>query len=120
MKLNPYPLVCYPNYLLLSKFGRIKCCQPVYVNLAIEPVVYHLFRVPRHYSFYWFKVVDSFTASYWKQQGLIAMKTLSGKPASSALIRVSSTIKGKDEAMSIADMKEFSRLIIPHIQKYMP
>src|SRR3990172_441003 len=40
-------------------------------------------------AYYWFKVGDSFTPNYWKQQTLIAVKTLLGKPSSSALIRVS-------------------------------
>ncbi len=73
----------------------------------------------KQFSFYWFKVGDSFTSNYWKQQGLIALKTLLGKPASSALVRISATVKTTEEG-TIADIKEFSKTITPLILTYLP
>ncbi len=69
---------------------------------------------------YWFKVGDSFTSNYWRQQGRIAFNSISGQPASSALIRISSTVKAGDDEGAITRIKEFGRLIIPQLQHYLP
>ena len=71
-------------------------------------------------AFYWFKVGDSFTPNYWKQQILIALKTLLRKPSSSALIRVSAVVANGDQARSERELKEFSQGIIPYLFKYLP
>lgn len=71
-------------------------------------------------AFYWFKVGDTFTPSYWKQQMLIVLKTILGKPSSSALIRVSVSVIGNDETKALEEMKDFIRLITPEIFKYLP
>ncbi|MFT5387101.1 MAG: EpsI family protein, partial [Candidatus Omnitrophota bacterium] len=49
-------------------------------------------REVQQYVYYWFKVGSSFTPNYWKQQAIIATKSLLGQPASSALVRVSAYI----------------------------
>ncbi|MCK5014302.1 MAG: EpsI family protein [Candidatus Omnitrophica bacterium] len=69
---------------------------------------------------YWFKVGDSFTSNYWIQQGLIAMKSFLGSPASSALIRISSTVKHENESEASERIKKFGRLIVPHLHQYLP
>jgi len=69
---------------------------------------------------YWFKVGDSFTSNYWKQQGLIAYKSLLGQPASSALIRISSTVKNNSDADATRRIKKFGKLIVPHLKLYLP
>jgi len=69
---------------------------------------------------YWFKVGDSFTSNYWKQQGLIAFKSLLGQPASSALIRISSTVKDNNDADATQLIKKFGKLIVPHLKLYLP
>jgi len=71
-------------------------------------------------AFYWFKVGDSFTSSYWKQQILIALKTLLGRPASSAMIRISADITQKGEEATKELLKEFSARIIPELKQYLP
>ena len=68
---------------------------------------------------YWFKVGDSFTSNYWVQQGLIALKSLLGYPASSALIRISATVQNEDNAEATDRIKKFGRLIVPHLQKHL-
>ena len=70
--------------------------------------------------FYWFKVGDSFTPNYWKQQGLIALKSFLGKPASSALIRISVTVADDDEDKAAGRIKEFGRMILPYLPQYLP
>ena len=70
--------------------------------------------------YYWFKVGDSFTPNYWKQQILIALKTLVNRPASSALIRLSIVIEeGKD---NLADQSaiHFSQEVVPLLYQYLP
>jgi len=69
---------------------------------------------------YWFKVGDSYTSSYWKQQALIAYKSLLGQPSSSALIRISTTINSGNDEAAIKLIKKFGRLIVPHLPKYLP
>lgn len=71
-------------------------------------------------AYYWFKVGDSFTPSYWKQQGLIAFKTLIGKPASSALIRISTTVHDSDENEAEGTAKAFGQDVIPLLKTYLP
>ncbi len=70
--------------------------------------------------FYWFKVGDTFTANYLMQQIQIAIKTLLRQPASSALIRLSAVTMDADVEKAQADIKEFARLIIPHLKKHLP
>jgi len=70
--------------------------------------------------FYWFKVGDSFTPNYWKQQGLIALKSFLGQPASSALIRISADVKGGAEDEAIRQLKEFGQLIEPYLSQHLP
>lgn len=75
----------------------------------------------RQVLFYWFKVGDTFTANYWKQQGLIALKSLLGKPSSSALIRIStSSLKEVDDEAAAKDLKDFGRIIFPGLKKHLP
>lgn len=75
----------------------------------------------RQVLFYWFKVGDTFTSNYWKQQGLIALKSLLGKPSSSALIRIStSSLKEEDDETAANNLKDFGRIIFPELKKHLP
>lgn len=74
----------------------------------------------RQLAYYWFKVGDSFTHSYWKQQGLVALNTILGKPASSALIRISTVIKDANMEGAQQDVEDFASLIIPTLTTYLP
>ena len=75
----------------------------------------------RQIFFYWFKVGDAFTPNYWKQQGLIALKSFRGQPSSSALIRISiSSRKEADDVNATQKLKDFGRMILPYIQKHLP
>ena len=74
----------------------------------------------RQVAYYWFKVGDAFTASYWKQQMLILMKSIMGKPASSALIRVSVTVLNNDTKKATEETKEFISLVLPYLLQYLP
>lgn len=75
----------------------------------------------RQVFFYWFKVGDAFTSNYWKQQGLIALKSFLGQPSSSALIRISTDSKNeRDDDGAAGRLKDFGRIILPYIQKHLP
>ena len=69
---------------------------------------------------YWFKVGDTFTSNYWAQQGLIALKSLQGYPASSALIRISATVHNEQSDEAVGLIKKFGRLVVPDLNKYLP
>jgi len=70
--------------------------------------------------YYWFKVGDTFTSNYWKQQLLIVWKTLLGKPASSALIRVSVAIDAAGTHKTDETINEFVQLVTPYLWDYLP
>lgn len=75
----------------------------------------------RQIFFYWFKVGGAFTPNYWKQQGLIALKSFLGQPSSSALIRISIPVrKEEDDASATQKLKDFGRMILPLIYKHLP
>ncbi len=69
---------------------------------------------------YWFKVGDTFTSNYWKQQMLIALKSFLNEPASSALIRISTKIKGQSTAQNLQTLKNFAQEISPIILQQIP
>lgn len=71
-------------------------------------------------SYYWFKVGDSYTPNYWKQQILIALKTLSAKPASSALIRMSIVSASDNHQKTEEEVKNFTRVMFPLLATYLP
>ena len=70
--------------------------------------------------FYWFKVGDTFTSNYWKQQILIALKSFLGQPSSSALIRISAQVKGDNISEATNRIKKFGQLIVPDLHSYLP
>jgi EpsI family protein len=71
-------------------------------------------------SYYWFKVGQTFTPNYWKQQFLIAFYTLTGHPASSAMIRVSTLKDESSPASSGETLNQFTQLISPLLFEYLP
>ena len=72
-------------------------------------------------SYYWFKVGgDAYTTNYWKQQLLIALKTLTGQAASSALIRISAPVQNEDQKMTEEEVKSFNKDMFPLLAQYLP
>lgn len=69
---------------------------------------------------YWFKVGDTFTPNYWKQQILIAVKTFLGQPSSSALIRLSTVVVDSNTEQADKRIQEFSKNLLLEIPKYLP
>jgi EpsI family protein len=70
--------------------------------------------------YYWFKVGDVYTQSYWKEQALAAFNSLSGKKTGNALIRISTDIVNGQQEQAINLINEFSCLIIPQLFKHLP
>jgi EpsI family protein len=71
-------------------------------------------------SYYWFKVGEAYTADYWHQQILIALKTLLGKPASSALIRISANVGEGGMEAAEARIEQFIGMISSDLKTYLP
>ncbi len=69
--------------------------------------------------YYWFKIGDSYTPSYWRQQILIALKTLLRKPASSAMIRITSVVPDDDQEETVQLMNTFVKTIVPILPQYL-
>jgi len=120
-KVSHPPEVCYigSGVTILGKepdqFLSPGAGAPVMVNrVTVEKKTF------KQIFLYWFKVGDSFTPDYWKQQVLIALKSFLGQPSSSALIRVSSDVKDGNVDGAVATTKEFSQLIQPLLYQYLP
>ena len=118
-KVSHPPEICYTGSgaTLISSVSRIIDVGDFAVRANKIFVEYGKYQ---QYMYYWFKVGDTFTSNYWKQQSLIAIKTLFGKPSSSALIRLSSTIKGDDIEEAAGDIEDFAKVITPLLFTYLP
>ena len=115
------PEVCYSGsgITIVNNVKEIMPVQglkePIAANrLLLEKVNFQQF------SYYWFKVGEVFTPNYWKQQFLIARNSLMGKNKGSALIRLSVDILDGNQENSVASAKEFTNLVVPVIQKFLP
>ncbi len=73
-------------------------------------------------SIYWFKGGNTFTSNYWKQQTLVAFNSLLNKPASSALIRLSTVITNDKNSIPFSEetLQEFAQIITPALLQYLP
>jgi EpsI family protein len=71
-------------------------------------------------AYYWFKVGNIYTNSYWKQQALSAFYTLTGKRTGSALIRISTDIIDGHQNEAKKLINEFASNIGPQLSRYLP
>lgn len=69
---------------------------------------------------YWFKSNDLNTYNYLKQQIKSVVGRMLGKPASGAMIRISTEIKNKDQDVALKVIKGFCEEIWPLLTKYVP
>ena len=69
---------------------------------------------------YWFKVGNTMTAKYLRQQILVAVKMCLRQPAGSALVRVSCDVKGNQVAEADATIQDFALTILPILSQYLP
>jgi EpsI family protein len=70
--------------------------------------------------YYWYKVGDLYTSSYWKQQLLLAYNNIVGKKAGSALIRISTDIVDGKEQKAVVLADKFSNLIMAELSQHLP
>lgn len=120
-KVSHPPEICYTGggATILSKVPDLILSESKDLSIDVRRLKIERGRVIQIFA-YWFKVGDSFTSNYWKQQCLIAVKSFLGQPASSALIRISSTVKNNNDANATQRIKKFGALIIPHLKSYLP
>jgi len=71
-------------------------------------------------SYYWFKVGDVYTSNYWKQQFLIALKSLLNTSSSSAMIRIAATVGDGGQKQAEDNVRRFAQIVVPLIPKYLP
>lgn len=120
-KVSHPPEICYTGggITILSNL-------PAAVKVATPPGLIRANKLllekkkTQHLSYYWFKVGNTFTSNYWKQQLLIVTKTLLGQPSGSALIRVSSGIQDGEQKTAEQNISDFIRVITPQIPQYLP
>lgn len=114
------PEICYtgggstiitkiPYDIPLKESPPLKVNRVIIDNDRYQQVMYYLF-----------KIGSSYTPSYWKQQFLIALKTLTGQPSSSAMIRLTTVIENDDADRSDTLMKAFMTEILPLIPQFLP
>ena len=119
-KVSHPPEICYAGSGVSilanqSTYVRLRSGKSIKVNrLFVEQ------GNTQQLMYYWFKVGDSLTSNYWKQQLLIVWKTLLGKSASSALIRVSVPIDAAGPVKAEATSGEFMQTIFPYFKEYLP
>ncbi len=70
--------------------------------------------------YYWFKVGDIYTTSYWKQQALIAFNNFIGNKRGSALIQVSIDVVDSRQENAKKIIDNFAGLITPLLSEYLP
>lgn len=114
------PEVCYTGSGIKVVSNTVDSIPVPELDVTIKA---HKLQLERRHlkqvAYYWFKVGNSFTPSYWHQQIQIAFKNLIGRPEGSALIRVSA-VHGGDDQRAVEDIKEFTRLVLPAIYKHLP
>jgi EpsI family protein len=71
-------------------------------------------------AYYWFKVGDIYTRSYWKQQILSALNNLNGNRRGSALIRISADVIDGHQEQAHKFITEFASKIGPQLSQYLP
>ena len=120
-KVSHPPEVCYTGSGV-TIVGKTDVPVPIPAHNIVITVNQLLLErlAAKNLTFYWFKVGTSFTSSYWRQQVLIALKTLFRRPSSSALIRVSTDINDNDQAAAAATLTEFTQHIFPHLIAHLP
>lgn len=119
-KVSHPPEVCYTGSGIRVSSNVIDTIHVPEGNITIK--AHKLGLEQRNFkqiAYYWFKVGKSFTPSYFKQQLMILTKNFVGRPESSALIRVSATVL-TDEESAVADIKEFTTVMLPHIFQHLP
>jgi len=73
----------------------------------------------RQIAYYWFKVGDTYTHSYWKQRALATFNNLIGKRTTgSALIRISADMVNGHQKETVKLINEFASLIGPQLSQY--
>ena len=110
---EPKPIVEFPSDQFVG-IEPVESARVVANRLLLEQ------SVAQQVAYYWFKVGDVFTEKYWKQQLLIPLRSLLGQNASSAMIRISSTVKGGEVDKADQDAQEFAHLIYPLLNQYLP
>jgi len=120
-KVSHPPEVCYigSGYSVLdnmqASFKRPNSNEVIRTNrLVLE------FGNSQQIAYYWFRVGNTYTSNYLKQQILIAWKTLIGRPSSSALIRISTDVIEADQKHAEEIVSEFARMILPYVEQYLP
>lgn len=120
-KISHPPEICYTGSGVSILDNTHDSVPVASENLVIDVNRLLLSRgASEHVAFYWFKVGKAFTPNYWKQQGLIATKTLLGQSTSSALIRVSAEVLNGNKAETVQNLKKFVEAATSDFIKYLP
>ena len=120
-KVSHPPEICYTGSgisIVENQTTRVPL-EGAKIHIIVNRLLLEL-RGAQQYAYYWFKVGDSYTPSYWKQQVLIVTKMFRGSSHSSALIRVSSDVISDDKDGAMTNIQQFINLIHPALQEYLP
>jgi len=120
-KVSHPPEICYTGSGVDILANHLAVIHLADQNLAIQANMLFLEKGEvQQVSYYWFKVGGAYTANYWRQQFLIAVNTLLGRPASSALIRVAANVGEGGMEAARARTERFVGQISPHLKTYLP
>ncbi len=120
-KVSHPPEICYTGsgVTILNKTGMDFNLGPKAGHLGVARLTGQEGRA-KIMIYYWFKVGSSFTPNYWKQQIMIALGSLLGRPVSSAMVRLSVVVDPRDPAKADRTALKFTELITPHLNQYLP
>jgi len=71
-------------------------------------------------AYYWFKVGDIYTQSFWEQRARAAFNSLMGNKTGSAVIRISAVITDGHQYEAKKLINEFAAKIGPQLSSYLP
>jgi len=116
-KVSHPPEICYSGggATILSNVHR----DIPGVNVPANKVTVEMAKF-QQLMYYFFKVGDTFTSNYWKQQFLVAMNSLLGRDDGQALVRLSANIKPGAADQTAQNIEEFVSTILPYLNQYLP
>ncbi|HYG78466.1 MAG TPA: EpsI family protein [Planctomycetota bacterium] len=74
----------------------------------------------RQLYYYWYKAGPHQTGDYLSSQIRLALYSLSGKSAGTALIRLSTTVTAETEAEREKALQDFALVVMPEVDRYLP
>ncbi|MEW6213680.1 MAG: exosortase C-terminal domain/associated protein EpsI [Nitrospirota bacterium] len=74
----------------------------------------------RQIMFYWFQGRSRYISSEYLQKIYLVIDSITKRRTDEAFIRITAPVIGRDEKETVEDLKNFTRLLMPLLQEYLP